>query len=121
MLVGMAAREMRVALIDHARRKHAKKRDGSASPVSGRVAPVDRDAFDTLDLLALEESLKLLGAADERAATVVALRFFAGMSVQQAADALGVSVSTVESDWRAARAWLGARLSVDVPAPGKRP
>lgn len=108
----LAARSMRQILIDHARARSARKRGGDLERVtlSSRVdgfAPVACDA----ELLSVESALKALESADERVARVVELRFFAGLDGAEIAEALGVSEITVKRDWRAARAWLLARLS----------
>jgi RNA polymerase sigma-70 factor, ECF subfamily len=65
---------------------------------------------DALDLLALDEALTGLGDSHPRAARVVELRYFSGLSVDETADALGVSPATVDVDWRFARAWLSRAL-----------
>ena len=66
-----------------------------------------------LDLIALDEALGQLEAKDPRAAQLVKLRFFAGLTGGQAAEALGVSVSTAENDWAYAKSWLRLQLSAD--------
>lgn len=114
--VAAAARAMREILVDHARRKRAMKRGGDWERVCIERA-VDPDApepsSDGLDVLALHEALADLEQVDDRAARVVMLRFFGGLTVEEAADALGVSRSCAEEDWRVARAWLKGRLSPD--------
>jgi RNA polymerase sigma factor (TIGR02999 family) len=109
-LFGMAARLMREILVDHARRKGARKRGGPATKVSlhdGVAAP----EIAIVDLLALDEALTELGARDARACQVVELKFFAGLTIGEAAEVLQVSAATVERDWTVARAWLHQRLS----------
>jgi RNA polymerase sigma-70 factor, ECF subfamily len=100
-----AARAMRQVLVDHARRRNAGKRGGGARILSldeGQVA-VDDFAGELLDLdLALEQLAEL----NPRHARVVECRFFAGMSVEETAQALDVSPRTVKYDWALARAWL---------------
>ncbi len=109
---GAAARAMRQILVDRARARGAEKRTASAT-----AEPLDAtlDEFESraLDLVALDHALDALGAADPRAVNVVELRFFAGLSAEEVARALGVSVPTVERDWRMARAWLRAELGGD--------
>jgi len=108
--LAIAARAMRQILVDHARRRDAEKRGGEFA----RVTLSDTAATfgqPVLDLLALEEALTSLGALDERKARVVELRFFAGLTSKEAAEALGVSETTVEDDWALARAWLRRRLA----------
>jgi RNA polymerase sigma factor (TIGR02999 family) len=108
--VAVAARAMRQILIDHARAKGALKRKGSGRRVALESAPGIEPTM-TLDVLALDEALRELSRVDPRQAQVVELRFFAGLSVQETAEALGVSDRTVEIDWRMARAWLSRALS----------
>jgi RNA polymerase sigma factor (TIGR02999 family) len=114
----VAATAMRQILMDHARRKRAAKRGGDARNVGqvedwdritlagGGAAGASRDA----DLVALDDVLSELARNDERMYRVVELRFFGGLEVEEVARLIGVSKSTVEADWRAARAWLAAKL-----------
>jgi RNA polymerase sigma factor (TIGR02999 family) len=105
----MAARLMREILVDHARRRHALKRGGDVT-VFG-LDGVDPGAENhVVEVLALDEALTGLARLDERAARVVELRFFAGLTIAETADALGVSAATVERDWTVAKAWLLQRL-----------
>lgn len=112
--VRVAARAMRQVLVDHARGRAALKRGGDRERITlaGLEAAGGADA---LDLLALDEALTALVALDERQGAVVELRFFGGLSVEEAAAALGVSPRTVEIDWRMAKAWLNRALE----APGR--
>lgn len=108
--LAIAARAMRQILVDHARRHGAEKRGGGLA----RVTLSDTSATfgqPALDVLALDEALTSLGALDERKARVVELRFFAGLSTPEAAEALDVSETTVDDDWAFARAWLRRRLA----------
>ena len=106
----MAARLMREILVDHARRRNALKRGGD-------VTVLGLDAVDpgvenkVVEVLALDEALTELASLDTRAGRVVELRFFAGLSIAETADALDVSPATVERDWTVAKAWLLQRLS----------
>lgn len=103
--LAVAARAMRRILIDHARGRHAQKRGGKAAKVS--LADLDQPAVDRDDyLIALDEALERLGRLDERQARVVELRFFGGLTIEEAAAVLGVSHATVERDWNVAKAWL---------------
>ena len=100
-----AARAMRQVLVDHARRKRADKRGGSADFVTLDDQVGRADAF-TSELLDLDEALVALAEHNPRHARVVECRFFGGMSVEDTAQALGVSPRTVKNDWALARAWL---------------
>lgn len=113
----LAARCMRRILVNHARDRHAIKRGGKRAAVGlGRAAGIALDevpdvaAASAVDLLALDEALSTLSELDPRKAQIVEHRFFGGMTTQETAEVLGVSVSTVESDWRTARAWLSNQL-----------
>jgi RNA polymerase sigma-70 factor, ECF subfamily len=103
-----AARAMRRVLIDRARRRSASKRGSGQSPESLFTldeAYIAVDAF-AAELLDLDEALDRLAAIDPRQARVVECRYFAGLSVEETAEALGVSPRTVKSEWAVARAWL---------------
>ena len=106
----VAARAMRQALVDHLRRSRADKRGGGLERVT-LTGVLGHDPGAGVDVLALEDALAQLHALDARQARIVELRFYGGLSVPEAAECLGVSVSTVEKEWRAARAWLGLALS----------
>jgi RNA polymerase sigma factor (TIGR02999 family) len=107
-----AAEAMRRILVDHARKKQADKRGGGGKRFElsegDRVAIPDPDT-----LLAVDEALSALDTEDPQSAAVARLRLFAGLSVEEAADALGVSRATVFRDWAYARAWLTAALTGD--------
>jgi RNA polymerase sigma factor (TIGR02999 family) len=106
---GVAARIMRQVLVDHARKLNAAKRKKDRVQVSlDRVANPSRK--EEIDLVALDEALRELAAFDERKSQVVELRFFAGLTLEEVAQALGVSKRTAESDWFMARAWLRDKL-----------
>ncbi|MGO4883216.1 MAG: ECF-type sigma factor [Bryobacteraceae bacterium] len=102
----IAAHSMRHILIDYARGRHAQKRDG--------LARVDLDECQheliaterTEEYLALDAALDCLAKKDARQAQIVELRFFAGLSVEETAQNLGISEATVKRDWSVARAWL---------------
>jgi RNA polymerase sigma factor (TIGR02999 family) len=107
---GVAARAMRHILVDYARHRGASKRGGSHArlPLDEIVLALDeRD----VNLVSLDECLERLLALDERKGRVVELRFFAGMSLSDVARVLDVSDSTVERDWRLARAWLHREMT----------
>lgn len=109
-----ASRLMRQVLIDLARERHSRKRGGAAVQISLDDAMVISRQRDT-DLLALDESLRALAQFDARKCQVVELRFFGGLSVEETAEALNVSVETVHRDWRLAKAWLVRRLRGERP------
>jgi RNA polymerase sigma factor (TIGR02999 family) len=107
----VAARIMRRILVDHARRHNAGKRGGGAARLTIQDSWLAATGPADVDLLALEEALERLEAIDPRQSRIVELRFFAGLTVEEAADVLDVSPATVKNDWRVARAWLFAELS----------
>jgi RNA polymerase sigma factor (TIGR02999 family) len=115
----LAARAMRQLLVDHARARRRKKRGGGRREVTLDEA-VAKAAGIEVDLLALDEALRELAELDPRQAQVVELRYFGGLEVAQVAQMLEVSVTTVEREWRSARAWLGSRLGeADAAATGE--
>jgi RNA polymerase sigma factor (TIGR02999 family) len=105
----VTARVMRHILIDHARRRRYAKHGGDARQVS-----IDEAAAMSLEraaeLIALEEALDELAQLDQRKSQVVELRYFGGLSLEETAETLNVSLMTVRRDWRAAKAWLYRRL-----------
>ncbi len=106
----IAAQAMRRVLVDHARRHRAGKRLGAHEKISLEDAPeisVDPD----IDVLAVHEALDRLAEVSPRQAKLVELRFFGGLTNREAAAVLGVSLGTVEREWRVARMWLHRRLS----------
>ena len=104
-----AAEAMRRILVERARRKGARKRGGGATRVDlADAAPAGADH--SFDLLDLDEALGELERHDAQAAGLVKLRYFAGLSHQEAAEALGVGRRAADRLWRAARAWLYQRL-----------
>lgn len=108
--LAVAARAMRQILIDHARGRGRAKRGGDLCRVT--VAEYDTPiASAEPEVLDLDEALKKLANMDERQSKMVELRFFGGMTTDEIAHVLGVSKSTVEADWRMARAWLHRELS----------
>ncbi|MEO1009279.1 MAG: ECF-type sigma factor [Planctomycetota bacterium] len=106
---GAAASAMRQAAVEHARQRLAQKRGGHWHRVT--LTGLDVAGGDEVDTLGLDAALTELANLHPRQARIVELRFFAGLTVAEAADALGVSPRTVELDWRTARAWLRSRLS----------
>lgn len=108
-LFAAATKVMGQVLVDHARRRQAAKRDGGLArvPLDAILAAFEDQG---LDVIALHEAIDRLAQAYPRQAQVVTLRFFGGLSVPEAAEILDVSGTTVEADWRFARAWLRGRL-----------
>ena len=106
----VAARAMRRVLVDHARARGRTKRMGQLQRVTLADGLGGTQEIDLERLLDLDDALERLAARDERQARVVELRFFAGFTVPEVADALGVSKRTVEGDWAHARAWLHREL-----------
>ncbi|HEU4891165.1 MAG TPA: sigma-70 family RNA polymerase sigma factor [Vicinamibacterales bacterium] len=106
----LAATLMRQILVDHARRQHADKRGGRATFVSLDGAP-PVTLPSSVDVLALDEALRALSSIDDRQCRIVELRFFAGLNIDEAAEAIGVSPATVEREWALAKAWLYRQLS----------
>ncbi len=110
--LALAARAMRSILVDHARRRTADKRGGGVKPL-----PFDEalDSFEarSVDLTALDDALADLAVANQRQARIVELRFFGGMTNEEVGAFLGISLRTVEREWRLARAWLWRDLADD--------
>ncbi len=109
---GVAARVMRQILVDHARRTRAQKR-GEQWKRRNLEGVGSKDSLPALDLLALDEALTRLREKDERMASAVELRYFAGLSMEETARARGVTTRTVQRDWRYALAWLFQTMSAD--------
>ncbi len=107
--VGLAARAMRSILVDHARGRKAAKRGGGQRriPLDDAVALFESRA---IDLLALDEALGQLAQEDQQPVRIVELRFFGGLTNEEVADLLGLSLRMIEREWRAAKAWLRQRL-----------
>jgi len=111
----LAARAMRQILIDDARRHMAKKRGGPEKPLSLDEATPSVSVA-AAQILAVDEALKRLEALDERMGRLVEMRFFGGLSVEEAAECLEISPRTVKRDWQKARAFLYRELAGDVDA-----
>ena len=104
-----AAEAMRRILIDRARRKNSLKAGGNFKRIElPDVASTDHD--DPMDLIALDEALRKLESKDARKAQLVKLRFFAGLTNKQAAEALNIASSTADADWAYAKCWLRAEM-----------
>lgn len=113
--IGIAAQAMRRILVDHARTAGAQKRGGDARRIelTDAVAAFEERA---IDLLGLDAALTELAALDDRKARLVEVRFFGGLSVEEAAAAMGTTLRTAERDWAFARAWLRDRLTRSGPS-----
>ena len=107
--MAVAAKAMRQILIDYARRRQAVKRGGEWHRVSLDDAE-DTSPLPDAELIALDEALNRLAKLNERQARIVELRYLAGLSVKETAHVMDVSIRTVKSDWRMARAWLSREL-----------
>jgi len=113
----IASRLMRRILVDHARSHRYAKRGGDIRRVSLDEAAVLAQES-AAELVALDDALKSLAALDPRKCQVVELRFFGGMSVEESAEVLGVSVVTVMRDWSTAKAWLHRAMEKEVSEEG---
>ena len=111
--LALAAQAMRRLLMDHGRHQKRDKRGGGAQPVvlDDLLKAAQTEPVPVEDLLTLESALTRLEAEDARAAEVVILRFFSGMSNPEVAEHMGVSLRTVESEWTFAKAWLRRELA----------
>src|SRR5262245_47390502 len=107
---GVAANLMRQILVDHARKHHAAKRGAGLRKVTLEESVIYSEEKGS-NLLLLDEALTQLAAVDARKARVIELRYFGGLSVNETAEALGISVATTGRDLRMAEAWLRRELS----------
>jgi RNA polymerase sigma factor (TIGR02999 family) len=110
--LAVASRMMRRILVDHARARRAAKREALLVELTEAEVP---GPAPSVDLLSLDEALDDLAKEDARAAQLVELRFFSGMTQDEAAAALSTSLATVARDWTFARAWLFRRLTGGAP------
>jgi RNA polymerase sigma factor (TIGR02999 family) len=107
----IAAQMMRRVLLDHARTRLAQKRGGGAVQVSlGGMRAAEDAPLDAVDVIALDDALERLAALDPQKARLVDLRYFAGLSIPEAAEVLGISTATVGREWAVARMWLRREL-----------
>jgi RNA polymerase sigma factor (TIGR02999 family) len=113
-LVGVAARQMRRILLDHARAHRAEKRAGHLARVTLDDVHAPAAARD-VDLLALDVALAELDARDPQHARLVELKYFGGLTTRELAEVLGISPATVEREWAHARAWLFLHLQGERP------
>jgi RNA polymerase sigma factor (TIGR02999 family) len=109
--LAVAAQMMRRVLVDHARTRRALKRGGGEIQVTLGHADNEAAAPDEVDVLALDDALARLAVMDPRKARLVELRYFAGLSIPEAAAALGISQATVGREWAVARLWLRRELA----------
>jgi RNA polymerase sigma-70 factor, ECF subfamily len=112
--MGLAAVMMRRILVNHARDRLADKRGGGAEHVPLTLAGEGIGTFE-VNLLDLHDALNDLSETDPRKAHIVELKFFGGLTTEEIAETVGVSVATVERDWKFARAWLYRVVSGDNP------
>jgi RNA polymerase sigma factor (TIGR02999 family) len=111
---GVASQMMRRVLVDHARERLAAKRGAGGVRVS--LSGADAVAGgDDAEVIALHEALERLAQFDDRQARIVELRYFGGLDIEEAAQAIGVSPATVKREWTIARAWLRRELSGGAP------
>ena len=110
--MALAAQMMRRILVNHALGKRAAKRGGGQAhiPLEDDL-PVAAEEVRCVDVLALDQALEELATMDSRQSKIVELRYFAGLSIEETAETLGVSIATVKRDWLTARVWLRHRLS----------
>jgi RNA polymerase sigma-70 factor, ECF subfamily len=108
--LALAAQMMRRVLVDHERTRRARKRGGGGTHVTLGHADREAPTPDEVDVLALDDALARLAVVDPRKARLVELRYFAGLSILEAAAALGISAATVGREWAVARMWLRREL-----------
>ena len=110
---GIAAKLMRQVLVDYARKHDAAKRGGSKVTIADEMF-VSQNRLE--DVIAWDELLHRLEQLDPRQSRIVELRFFAGLSVEEIAEAMGISAATVKREWASAKAWLHRELSLSASA-----
>ena len=106
----LAAKVMRNILVNHAVSKNRLKRGGGRKQVALEAVDIAVGGSDVLDIIALDHALTKLAELDERKAKLVELRFFGGLTSEDAAEVLGISRATAAEDWRLTRAWLSREL-----------
>ena len=116
---GAAAQAMRRILIENARRRKSLKKGGRLNRVDLELTNIEMPA-EHVDVVHLDHALTKLAARDERKARLVELRFFAGLTLKQAAATMGISIATAQRDWIYARAWLHREIGGGVP-PSTKP
>ena len=113
--LALSAQMTRRILADHARRRRSTKRGGDAVQVPLDEVLLQAEAAG-IDVVALDSALQTLGQIDGRKSRLVELRYFAGLSLEESAEVLGVSPETAKRDWKLARAWLYSQLTGKQPA-----
>ncbi|MDB4916288.1 MAG: polymerase, sigma-24 subunit, subfamily [Gemmatimonadetes bacterium] len=111
---GVAAQVMRRILVDHARAQQAEKRGGDFKQVTlvgDAIAEMAPESVHGVDILALNSALEVLSSLDPQQGKLVELRYFGGLTIEETAEALGISPATVKREWAVARAWLRRELS----------
>ncbi len=108
---GVAAKAMRSILVDHARAQRAAKRGGGVAAVT--LADAEDSSAQPVEVLDLDEALQKLAELDPRKSRLVELRWFGGLSIEEASEVLDVSTATAKREWRTARAWLRRELEPD--------
>ena len=108
---GIAAQVMRRILMDHARKHQADKRGGEIEklPIEEEILIVSHDK--SAELIALDDALETLCTMDAQKAKIVELRYFGGLSIEETAEVMGVSVPTINRQWRMAKAWLYSQIA----------
>lgn len=116
---GIAAQLMRRILVDHARRDRRVKRGGDAPhlPLEDADPSSPAASIDSVDIYALDQALKDLETLDPQQGRIVELRFFGGLTIEEAAEVTGLSSATIKRDWVVAKAWLYRKLAGEAPAP----
>lgn len=109
---GLAAEMMRRILVNHAVKRNAEKRFGNQTKLALDDA-ISLIAAREIDLILLDDVLNKLAEFDAQQAKIIELRFFAGLKIEEVAEVLGVSESTIKREWRIAKAWLHDRLKAD--------
>jgi len=107
----IAAQAMRRILVDHARGRHRQKRGGSNEDIPLEDALLAAADEANVDLIALDEAMKKLAKLDQQQERIVELRYFGGLSLDEAANALSISRATAARDWQVAKAWLHREMT----------
>jgi RNA polymerase sigma-70 factor, ECF subfamily len=109
--MGVAGQLMRRILVDHARKRYAAKRAGSLVTLDEKVANQCASLAQPEEILAIHQTLERLERIDPQQGKLVELRYFAGLSAEETAEAMGLPLRTVEREWTTAKAWLRAQLA----------